>query len=596
MAPRAGAPGGAPPTLTPRGTPVQAQPAPAATTAPPPPGPSRGLSAPEVTADAAIAAGLPQEGALGAPSGLRLFALCASTGASGRLTLAPAGKAYALTFRKGGLEHAASSAAEDDLARFLLFRGAVTSEQVAQAEAAKAQTGGDVVAALVTLRLVNPGDIVRWLAEHGAQLVTRALGVEQGRWRWEPGVAPPQGSFTLGSPWTLLGNAVRALDPASVLRRLGEREQLGAARVGGRVRPEDLRLTAQESRAAAQLDGRRLADVARALPAEATTILRVALLLAEAELLAFGPPREGAAPPPPAPAPAAAPAAPPPPSAAPQAAAPSRPPAPAPVAAPRPAPAAAAPKPAPPRPPPPRPAPAPVAAPAAHAAAAPALTPAALQALLAMLHAKETDHFQVLGVKQDATASQIKVAYFQLAKAYHPDTVPASAPPEVKKLCADVFSRISEAWGVLGDEAQRQKYLDDLKTGAGVDVDVMNILQAENVFQAGTLLVKARSYAEAVPRFDEAIRLNPEEAEFGMWKAWCEFLLAQDKKRVHGAAAATIEAGLKKNARCAQGYLFLGQMAKITGDLATAEKQLKRGLGVAPDNADLIRELKYLRK
>jgi tetratricopeptide (TPR) repeat protein len=227
---------------------------------------------------------------------------------------------------------------------------------------------------------------------------------------------------------------------------------------------------------------------------------------------------------------------------------------------------------------------------------APNLAPAALQALLARFHAKDTDHFQVLGVKQDATGAQIKVAYFQLAKAYHPDTVPTGAPPEAKKLCADVFSRIGEAWSVLGDDAQRQKYLDDLKTGAGVDVDVMNILHAENVFQAGQLLVKARSYAEALPRFVEAMKLNPDEAEFGMWKAWCDFLLSQDKKRAMPGAAGAIEAGLKKNPRCVPGYLFLGQMAKISGDLALAERHLKRGLGVAPDQTDLVRELKYLRK
>ena len=53
---------------------------------------------------------------------------------------------------------------------------------------------------------------------------------------------------------------------------------------------------------------------------------------------------------------------------------------------------------------------------------------------------------------------------------------------------------------------------------------------------------------------------------------------------------------MKRNPRCTQGYLFLGQMAKITGDLALAEKQLKRGLAVAPDHTDLVRELKYLRK
>ena len=48
--------------------------------------------------------------------------------------------------------------------------------------------------------------------------------------------------------------------------------------------------------------------------------------------------------------------------------------------------------------------------------------------------------------------------------------------------------------------------------------------------------------------------------------------------------------------RCALGYLFLGQMAKLTGDLALAERHLRRGLAVAPEHVDLVRELRYLRK
>jgi hypothetical protein len=37
-------------------------------------------------------------------------------------------------------------------------------------------------------------------------------------------------------------------------------------------------------------------------------------------------------------------------------------------------------------------------------------------------------------------------------------------------------------------------------------------------------------------------------------------------------------------------------MAKLVGDVAGAEKQLRRGLAVAPEHAELQRELKYLRK
>lgn len=234
------------------------------------------------------------------------------------------------------------------------------------------------------------------------------------------------------------------------------------------------------------------------------------------------------------------------------------------------------------------------AAPAAAPVPAAGLDVASLKQLAEKL--AKADHFEVLGVKREATGAQIKIAYFQFAKTYHPDAVPADASPEVRKLAADVFAKVSEAWGALGDDAKRAKYLDDLKTGAGTEVDVMHIFKAEEAFNAGCLLVKARRYQEALAKLEEALKLNPEEAEFHMWKAWCGFLLSPEKKKFHAGAANAIEAALKQNPRCISGYLFLGQMAKIVGDLATAEKHLKRGLKEAPSNPDLERELKYLRK
>jgi curved DNA-binding protein CbpA len=202
----------------------------------------------------------------------------------------------------------------------------------------------------------------------------------------------------------------------------------------------------------------------------------------------------------------------------------------------------------------------------------------------------------VLGVKREAAAAQIKMAYFQLAKLYHPDAIPVDAAPEVRKLCADVFAKVSAAWAVLGDDAARAQYLDELAHGGAADLDVMRILQAENAFQEATMLVKARRYRDALQKLDEAIGLNADEAEFAMWKGFCEFCLADDKRRKLAATSAAIEAALARNPRCAQGYLFLGQMAKVAGDLALAEKHLKRGLSVAPEHADLQRELKYLRR
>ena len=268
-------------------------PAPAAVAAPAP-GASYGLAEREVTAAAAIAAGLPREGSLAGDGALRLFLLAAANQAHGRLTLASGQARYALTFRRGTVEHATSAAVEDELGRFLVRRTALSPEQLVRAEGARAAAGGELVAALLSERLVSPADVARLLGEHGAALVGRALALEAGSWTWEPGAAPPPSAFPLGNPYAMACAAVRALDAAGAERRLGDRANRAASRVVGRVRVEDLRLASQEARVTGLFDGRSPAEIAAAQPADVTTVLRVALLLAEAELLAFGAPRTAA--------------------------------------------------------------------------------------------------------------------------------------------------------------------------------------------------------------------------------------------------------------------------------------------------------------
>ncbi|KAE9417072.1 hypothetical protein Angca_006440, partial [Angiostrongylus cantonensis] len=61
------------------------------------------------------------------------------------------------------------------------------------------------------------------------------------------------------------------------------------------------------------------------------------------------------------------------------------------------------------------------------------------------------DYYKILGVKKDATAKEIKKAYFQLAKKYHPDV-------NKSKEAQEKFQEISEAYEVLSDDGKRQEY------------------------------------------------------------------------------------------------------------------------------------------
>jgi curved DNA-binding protein CbpA len=548
-----------------------------------------------------MAAGLPHQGQLAEDSPLRLYYLATAAQATGRLTVGSERGSYALTFKKGVVHHAASAQPEDDLGRFLARKGVVGEAQMAKAQEERGKFGGDLVSALVGLRLIDPAATFQVLQEHGTGLVWRALATEAGTWRWEPGAAAPPSSFPLGSRWGMLCDAVRRLGAPGVLKRLGPRAGRAATRVGGRIEIADLKLTSQEVRVCGLFGGgRSVAEIAAAQPADAEMVRRMALLLSDVELLVFGaerpsPARQAAAPaagkpaaPPPSPPPAKGPTTP----AAARTAAP-------PAAVKAVTPPGARPAVTPTSRSGVTPAPRPAAKPS-PAAAPPAPPPAAtLEQVGALLEKMKhvADHFEVLGLKRGAASAQIKAAYFQFAKAFHPDTAGPGDSPEMTKLRADVFARVSEAWAVLGDDQKRARYLEELKTGAA-QVDVMAILHAENLFQMAAVLVKTRKYEEALQKLDEAVKLNGDEPEFAAWRAWLQFLLApQDRKKSQQVASSqVVEAVLRKNDRCMAAYLFLGQMAKLTGDMTGAERAWRRGLAVDGKNVDLQREMRYLKK
>lgn len=75
--------------------------------------------------------------------------------------------------------------------------------------------------------------------------------------------------------------------------------------------------------------------------------------------------------------------------------------------------------------------------------------------------AEKRDYYEVLGVQRGAGEDEIKKAYRQAAKKYHPDLHPGD------KDCEEKFKEVNEAYEVLSDSEKRARY--DQFGHAGVD-------------------------------------------------------------------------------------------------------------------------------
>ncbi len=150
------------------------------------------------------------------------------------------------------------------------------------------------------------------------------------------------------------------------------------------------------------------------------------------------------------------------------------------------------------------------------------------------------DPYKVLNIKPTATKKEIKEAYNQLVKKYHPDYYKEK---HMKELAEQKMKEINEAYDyVIKNGVQRQSYEDDQhnsnSTGSGSDssnydysyirrliqagrfTEAKNILKdltirnAEWFYLMGVIEISSGNYNQGRVYFEKALRLDPENQEY----------------------------------------------------------------------------------
>ncbi len=156
--------------------------------------------------------------------------------------------------------------------------------------------------------------------------------------------------------------------------------------------------------------------------------------------------------------------------------------------------------------------------------------------------ADKRDYYEVLGVSRTATDDELKKAYRQLAKKYHPDTNPGDKTAEA------MFKEASEAYAVLSDADKRRQYDQfghsafDGSGGAGAGGFDFSGMDMGDIFGDifGDLFGGRSRRPNNGPmqgaNLRTAVRITFEEAVFGTEKE-LELTLKDDCATCHGTGA-----------------------------------------------------------
>ena len=202
-------------------------------------------------------------------------------------------------------------------------------------------------------------------------------------------------------------------------------------------------------------------------------------------------------------------------------------------------------------------------------------------------------HYELLGVKPDATRDQIQQAYFERSRLFHPDLRHREDLTLFSKELGAVFDRLKKAHEVLADPGRRAEY-DVSLADAPLPVAVLETASdpkareqlAAQSYKRAKQLIAEKDYHPAVEMLREAIRFVPDNAEYRFALAQVEMKNAKwlDKALTNLKEAARLAPRNREYIRVAARTLYQHGQAE---DAETFARRLL-SLESSPENQELL--------
>jgi len=194
------------------------------------------------------------------------------------------------------------------------------------------------------------------------------------------------------------------------------------------------------------------------------------------------------------------------------------------------------------------------------------------------------DYYGVLGVDRSARLKAIREAYYALARRYHPDRFRAGPLSDLLPQFEDYFRTVTEAHNTLSDKDRRAEYDEQLaapKSASEAKTSDTGYLARQN-FLRGRALAGQRKYTEAVTFFENALSLDPGQAEF---HAELGLVLSRNPRHREDAERHLLQA-IELSPTIVAAYVGLGQMYLKAGRAGRAARMAREALRWEPGHLE----------
>jgi curved DNA-binding protein CbpA len=205
------------------------------------------------------------------------------------------------------------------------------------------------------------------------------------------------------------------------------------------------------------------------------------------------------------------------------------------------------------------------------------------------------DHYQLFGLKNSASVSEIKETYLNYSKKYHPDRIRVAPDSTAKMKANEVFAEINRAFEVLSRAEKKREYdiKGDKDSVKEIPLPGNERKRAREFYLKANALYKRKDYYKAASMMEEAVRLDEGKASYFLLLGLCQSKSPPTQKMA--------EKNLKKASEMepwnADPVFALGELYRSTNFLKKADAQFRKALELNLDHTlagKAIEELEML--